>query len=64
MPYAIMLFFFPLIYYFTHTGDWYRRPIDPMIVIFAAYALARMFEGKKPAVSKNAGLRRMEMAER
>jgi hypothetical protein len=37
MPYAIMLFFFPLIYYLTHVERWYRCPMDPFIVALAAY---------------------------
>jgi 4-amino-4-deoxy-L-arabinose transferase-like glycosyltransferase len=40
MPFAIALFCFPLVYYFTHPEDYYRRPIDPIFVILAGYALA------------------------
>lgn len=36
-PYAIVLIFFPLIYYLTHVGGWYRCPMDPFIVTLAAY---------------------------
>ncbi|HLW82865.1 MAG TPA: glycosyltransferase family 39 protein [Candidatus Acidoferrales bacterium] len=38
-PYAIVLFFFPIVYYVTHTRDWYRRPIDPFFVALAAGAI-------------------------
>jgi hypothetical protein len=38
-PFAIALFCFPLVYYFTHPEDYYRRPIDPIFVILAVYAL-------------------------
>jgi hypothetical protein len=34
-----MFFFFPLVYYFTHPEDYYRRPIDPMMVALAAGAI-------------------------
>ena len=61
---TIVLFFFPLIYYFTHTGDWYRRPIDPMMVILAAYALAIWFGKKKPPEHRTAELHRLEMAQK
>jgi 4-amino-4-deoxy-L-arabinose transferase-like glycosyltransferase len=37
-PYTIVLLLFPIVYYLTHTGDWYRRPIDPMMVVLAVYA--------------------------
>jgi 4-amino-4-deoxy-L-arabinose transferase-like glycosyltransferase len=40
MPYLIAFFFFPLVYYFTHPEDYYRRPIDPMMVALTAGAIA------------------------
>jgi hypothetical protein len=36
-PYALVLLFFPLIYYLTHVGGWYRCPMDPFIITLAAY---------------------------
>lgn len=39
-PYIIVFLFFPLIYYFTHPEDYYRRPIDPQYVVLSAYAVA------------------------
>ena len=39
-PFAIALFCFPIVYYFTHPEDYYRRPIDPIFVVLAAYAVA------------------------
>jgi Dolichyl-phosphate-mannose-protein mannosyltransferase len=47
MPFAIALFCFPLIYYFTHAEDYYRRPIDPIFVVLAAYALGQWQEGRQ-----------------
>lgn len=38
-PYAIVLFFFPMVYYLTHPEDYYRRPADPLFVILAVYAV-------------------------
>jgi len=43
VPYAIVCFFFPLVYYVTHTGDWYRRPIDPFFVALASNGVAFLF---------------------
>ncbi len=40
MPFAIALFCFPLVYYVTHPEDYYRRPIDPIFVVLAVYAVA------------------------
>lgn len=40
MPYALVLFSFPLIYYITSPEVYYRRPIDPMFVVLAVYAIA------------------------
>lgn len=39
MPYLLVLFFFPLIYYFTSPEVYYRRPIDPMMVVLAVYGV-------------------------
>lgn len=40
VPFLIVLLLFPLIYCVTHPEVYYRRPIDPMFVILAAYAVA------------------------
>jgi len=37
--YGATLFLYPLIYYATHPEVYYRRQIDPMIVILAVYAV-------------------------
>ena len=47
MPFAIAMFCFPLIYYFTHAEDYYRRPIDPIFVVMATYAIADWQERKR-----------------
>jgi 4-amino-4-deoxy-L-arabinose transferase-like glycosyltransferase len=39
MPYVLVLFSFPLIYYITSPEVYYRRPIDPFFVILAMVAL-------------------------
>jgi 4-amino-4-deoxy-L-arabinose transferase-like glycosyltransferase len=39
VPHAIALFCFPIVYYFTHAEDYYRRPVDPIFIVLAAYAL-------------------------
>ena len=41
MVLAIVLVFYPLVYYLTHTDVRYRHPIDPVIVILAAYGASR-----------------------
>ena len=48
MPYALVLFSFPLIYYFTHPEVYYRRQIDPMFVILAVYAVVAWRREKTP----------------
>jgi 4-amino-4-deoxy-L-arabinose transferase-like glycosyltransferase len=39
LPYAMVLFVFPAIYYITSPEAYYRRPIDPLFVVLIAYAL-------------------------
>jgi 4-amino-4-deoxy-L-arabinose transferase-like glycosyltransferase len=38
--FAILLFFFPLTYYVSHPETYYFRPVDPLIVVLAAVAIA------------------------
>lgn len=39
-PFAVVLGVFPLVYYITHTWSTYRHPIDPEILLLAAYGAA------------------------
>ena len=41
LPYALVLFSFPLIYYFTSPEVYYRRPIDPFFVILSLAVLPK-----------------------
>jgi len=47
LPYALVLFSFPLIYYITSPEVYYRRPIDPFFVILAVVALVPSAAKKK-----------------
>ena len=38
--FAIVLLFFPLTYYISHPETYYFRPVDPLIVVLAAVAVA------------------------
>jgi 4-amino-4-deoxy-L-arabinose transferase-like glycosyltransferase len=38
LPYVVALVTFPLVYYITHTFPTYRHPIEPLIILFAAYS--------------------------
>jgi hypothetical protein len=40
-PVLGVLLFFPLIYYMTSPEAYYRRPIDPLLVLLAVYAFAK-----------------------
>jgi len=44
VPLAILPMFFPAVYYLTHADVRYRHPIDPVIVILAAYGASRRLE--------------------
>jgi 4-amino-4-deoxy-L-arabinose transferase-like glycosyltransferase len=41
MRFAIVLFFFPLAYYFSHPETYYFRPVDPLVVVLGAVAITR-----------------------
>ena len=47
MPYLFVLFSFPLIYYFTSPEVYYRRPIDPIMVVLAVYGMIGSAKGKE-----------------
>ena len=52
LPLALCLAVFPIPYYITHTALRYRHPIDPLLTIFAAYAVSRLwrFFSSRPAM--------------
>jgi 4-amino-4-deoxy-L-arabinose transferase-like glycosyltransferase len=49
--FMIVLGFFPLAYYFSHPETYYLRPLDPILVLLAAYAVV----GPRGTVSAPAG---------
>jgi len=54
LPLALVLVFFPLVYYVTHWEDYYRRPIDPVFVVLVTYELsARLSRGRIPGAPEN-----------
>jgi len=46
LPYALVLFSFPLIYYITSPEVYYRRPIDPFFVILAVVGVLSLAKKK------------------
>ena len=55
MRFAIVLFFYPLSYYFSHPETYYFRPLDSLIVVLAAVAIAGRAQGiheKVPALQR------------
>ncbi len=38
--YALVLLFFPVVFYFTHVEVYFRRQIDPLMVVLAVYGVA------------------------
>jgi 4-amino-4-deoxy-L-arabinose transferase-like glycosyltransferase len=43
MPLVLAVLIFPATYYLTHSAMHYRHPIDPVLNIFAVYAVARAY---------------------
>lgn len=46
-PLLLAVLVFPALYYFTHSDMGFRHPVDPIIVIFLAYAIAVHTEKSK-----------------
>jgi 4-amino-4-deoxy-L-arabinose transferase-like glycosyltransferase len=40
LPLALVMLFFPLIFYITHASTRYRHPMDPVMLLLAVYGLA------------------------
>ena len=55
MPYLIVIFTFPVIYYITSPEVYYRRPIDPMMVVLAVYGVMGWKKGRMEAGASPAG---------
>jgi len=47
IPLIFLPVFLPAIYYLTHSDMGFRHPIDPVMAIFAAYAMHSFFAGKQ-----------------
>lgn len=47
IPYALMLVFYPMVFYITHPEIAYRHPIDPEILILACFAVATIRRRKE-----------------
>jgi Dolichyl-phosphate-mannose-protein mannosyltransferase len=45
VPYFLVFLFFPITYYLTHPEDYYRRPIDPLFVVLAAFTITSWRSG-------------------
>ncbi len=57
----IMLAVFPLVYYVTHNFPTYRHPIEPLVVLLAAYATVEIIAQAKKAVGTSKSLLGLEM---
>jgi 4-amino-4-deoxy-L-arabinose transferase-like glycosyltransferase len=42
IPYVAVLFFFPLVFYFTHASLRYRFPMDPVMIVLAANGICSL----------------------
>jgi len=57
--YAVPLIVFPPVYYITHTFPTYRHPIEPVIIILAAYAIASVAESSAVRLQRSLASRTM-----
>jgi hypothetical protein len=51
VPFLIVLSLFPLVYCITHPEVYYRRPIDPLFVVLAVYAVTAFLERRRSRAS-------------
>ncbi|MBV8049714.1 MAG: hypothetical protein JOZ80_00920, partial [Acidobacteriaceae bacterium] len=53
VPYLSSLTIFPIVYYVTHSFPTYRFPIEPLMLILAAYAVVSVTEGLFSVFNRN-----------
>jgi hypothetical protein len=46
-PFLFIFLFFPMVYYITSPEVYYRRPLDPILVIPATYALVSWIQQRR-----------------
>lgn len=61
-PYAIVMIFFPIVYYGTSIEPWYRAPLDPFLIGLAGYAIASLGPNSRPRILRRL-LRRQQSAQ-
>jgi hypothetical protein len=49
--FTIVFLFFPLAYYFSHPETYYFRPVDPLIVVLAAYFVSERWGTPKSQIA-------------
>lgn len=49
--YALVFLFFPVVFYFTHVGTYFRRQIDPMMLVLAVYGVMGFARLKETPIS-------------
>ena len=52
IPFALVLLFFPSVYYLTHSDMGFRHPVDTVMVILSVYGVSSL-RRKKPNLSAN-----------
>ena len=55
VPYALVLFSFPLVYYISHPQMDYRHPIDPLLIVLSSYGALVWLERRKEAKLRKIG---------
>jgi hypothetical protein len=56
VPFAIVIIVFPIVYYITHSHVTYRYPIEPVILLLAAYTAVVVFESiERFAMGRHSG---------
>lgn len=55
VPFVIVFTFFPLVYYLSHPEAYYLRPVDPLIVLLAAYFLVARVSRESSQQAKETG---------
>jgi hypothetical protein len=64
MPYILVLFCYPVLYYITHWQRYYRRPLDPIFVVLAVFAFVPLEVPRFSTVERTARVRGLSLCDK
>lgn len=52
LPFATAVLLFPAVYYVTHSDNWYRHPIEPLMILLMVFAIVTIWRHLNRAIGR------------